>query len=50
MGFVTMKPTLQGVHMMVVIAVESVSTQNFALNAYAKQEENHQLTIHVSFF
>ena len=45
----TMKPTLQGVPMMVVIAAESVPTQNYAPNAYARKEVNHQLTYPVSF-
>ena len=43
----TMKPTLQIVTTMVEIAAESVSTQIFAPNAYAKKEENQR---HVSFF
>ena len=47
MGFVMMKPTLQVVPTMVEIAVESVSKQNFAPNAYVMEEENQQ---HVSFF
>ena len=49
MGFVTMKPTLQSVPMMVEIAVESVSIQNFALNVFVRMVENQQLTYHVSF-
>ena len=47
--YVTMKPTMQVVSMMVVIAAESVSTQIFALNAYVRKEVNQQMTIHVSF-
>ena len=49
MGFVTMKPTLQSVPMMVEIAVESVSIQNFALSAHVRKDLNKQLTYHVSF-
>ena len=49
MGFVTMKPTLQSVPMMVEIAVESVSIQNFAPNVFVRMEVNQQLTYHVSF-
>ena len=49
MGFVTMKPTLQGVPMMAVIAAENVLIQNFALNVFVRKEVNQQSTIHVSF-
>ena len=49
MGFVTMKPTLQSVPMMVEIAVESVSIQNFAPNVFVRMEVNQQLTYHVNF-
>jgi hypothetical protein len=45
----TMKPTLQGVPMMVVIAAETAPTQIFVLNVHVRKEENQQLTIHVSF-
>ena len=49
MGFVMMKPTLQSVCLMVEIAVESVSIQNFAPNVFVRMEVNQQLTYHVSF-
>jgi hypothetical protein len=48
MGFVTMKPTPQDVPMMVVIAAESVPTQNFAPHVYAMQKLKQQLTTLVS--
>ena len=49
MGFVTMKPTLQSVRMILEIAAESVSIQTFALNVFVRMVANQQLTYHVSF-
>ena len=42
-----MKQIMKDVTMMVVIAVETVSTQNFASNVYVRKKANQQLTFHV---
>ena len=50
LDIVLIKTTMQNVYLLMVIAVEHVSTQNTVQNVCATKEENQLLIFHVSNF